>query len=487
VESTQTTPAARAGGPQERQLIAGRYRLASFHRGDDITEVWRALDESANKVVSLEFLRDRDPAARERFVAAGRRMASVEQPSVMKVAAVHDDAYGTFIVFEHLIHIPVPLDWLKLADQPPAPILNVPASAGTEALNAKPAAPPPTTETPAVAAEGPASLVADERPTDRGLSLLMFALRKRELSLIDQALLEEAAFEFLRIVQSSFEDVRVDPTFIAEVRALPRRLTVGLVASAVARVAAAAGRLGTVRPNVRLRAPHLSRPRPVKVPRVKAAAPAKQASARAPALPRAVPVPHAPAVPRAPRISHGLGLRVRWGRVLTRGLSLGLLAAILIALPSELIGTMGNMANDLTVTIREKLATLSSGSGLQRASFEVPPLGAYGAAFEAQAPYPTARPNGTVEWVVALRNTGSAGWYRGIDGAQASLMLADGTTAGVQTTAYVGPGQVGWFVVHFPAPSQPGVSRVVLLPRIDGRGSLPDLGIYAAVTVSPNP
>jgi hypothetical protein len=198
-------------------------------------------------------------------------------------------------------------------------------------------------------------------------------------------------------------------------------------------------------------------------------------------------VPHAPAVPRAPRISHGLGLRVRWGRVLTRGLSLGLLAAILIALPSELIGTMGNMANDLTVTIREKLATLSSGSGLQRASFEVPPLGAYGAAFEAQAPYPTARPNGTVEWVVALRNTGSAGWYRGIDGAQASLMLADGTTAGVQTTAYVGPGQVGWFVVHFPAPSQPGVSRVVLLPRIDGRGSLPDLGIYAAVTVSPNP
>ena len=124
---------------------------------------------------------------------------------------------------------------------------------------------------------------------------------------------------------------------------------------------------------------------------------------------------------------------------------------------------------------------------LQRASFELPPLSAYSATFEAQAPYPHASPNGTVEWVVALRNTGSVGWYRGIDGAQASLALPDGTAAAVQSTAYVGPGQLGWFVVHFPAPSQPGVTRVPLRPRIDGRGALPDLGIYATVTVSPNP
>ena len=59
--------------------------------------------------------------------------------------------------------------------------------------------------------------------------------------------------------------------------------------------------------------------------------------------------------------------------------------------------------------------------------------------------------------------------------------------AGVQTTEYVGPGQVGWFVVHFTAPSTAGTSKVKLLPRIDGRGSLPDLGIFATVTVSPNP
>ena len=37
------------------------------------------------------------------------------------------------------------------------------------------------------------------------------------------------------------------------------------------------------------------------------------------------------------------------------------------------------------------------------------------------------------------------------------------------------------------ADAQPGVTRVPLRPRIDGRGALPDLGIYVTVTVSPNP
>jgi hypothetical protein len=120
---------------------------------------------------------------------------------------------------------------------------------------------------------------------------------------------------------------------------------------------------------------------------------------------------------------------------------------------------------------------------LAPAPFEVPPLTAYRAAFESQASYPTVSPNATVEWVVALRNTGSAGWYRGIAGAQASLALADGTEAAVQTTAYVAPGQVGWFIVHFRAPGGPGTHAVALLPRIDGRGDLPNLGIYALVTV----
>jgi hypothetical protein len=120
---------------------------------------------------------------------------------------------------------------------------------------------------------------------------------------------------------------------------------------------------------------------------------------------------------------------------------------------------------------------------LVRPAFDVPPLGAYGAAFESQAPYPNASPNGTVEWTLALRNTGAAGWYRGVDGAQASLILDDGTVVAVQTTQYVGPGQVGWFTARFRAPAQLGAHTIHLRPAINGRGPLPDLGIHAVVTV----
>ena len=119
-----------------------------------------------------------------------------------------------------------------------------------------------------------------------------------------------------------------------------------------------------------------------------------------------------------------------------------------------------------------------------RPAFDVPPLGAYGAAFESQAPYPNASPNSTVEWTLALRNTGSAGWYRGVDGAQASLILADGTVVAVQATQYVGPGQIGWFTARFKAPAEAGTHRIALRPVINGRGPLPDLGIYAVVTVA---
>ena len=120
---------------------------------------------------------------------------------------------------------------------------------------------------------------------------------------------------------------------------------------------------------------------------------------------------------------------------------------------------------------------------LAPAQFELPPLNAYRATFETQATYPTVPPNATVEWVVALRNTGSASWYRGVAGAQAALALTDGTEVAVQTTPYVAPGQIGWFIARFRAPAAPGAHAVPLFPRIDGRGELPNLGIYALVTV----
>ena len=348
--------------------------------------------------------------------------------------------------------------------------MEVPAASGELA------APPQPILRPAAPLDVSTPELADARPSDRGLSLLIFALRSRELSLIDAPLLKESAIELLAVVRSELEDVHLDPTFIAEVRAFRVSADMSTVRSALGRLAVAVGRLATIRPRVRVPTPDASSPSRVRTIRIKPAVTARSAA------------------PRAPRVSRP-GARVRWGRVVTRGLSLGVIAAVLIALPPDLIAnvaneassTIGEVSSTIGSTISEKLAAAQPAPTLARASFELPPLTAYGAAFETQAPYPTARPNGVVEWVVALRNTGSVGWYRGIDGAQASLALADGTAAGVQTTAYVGPGQIGWFVVHFAAPSQPGVAKVPLLPRIDGRGRLPDLGIYATVTVSPNP
>src|SRR5438477_11589522 len=131
-------------GPQEGQLVASRYRLASFQHGDGNTEVWRALDESTNQMVSLDFLREVNPVSRERFLAGVRRLASVAEPSVMRVAGIHDDADGTFIVFEHLVHIPTPVEWAKPAAIAAAPVPPVAAPPAVQTAGVAPDATAPT-------------------------------------------------------------------------------------------------------------------------------------------------------------------------------------------------------------------------------------------------------------------------------------------------------------------------------------------------------
>ena len=340
---------------------------------------------------------------------------------------------------------------------------------------------------------------ANEKPTDRGLSLLLYAIRTRELSLVDKPLLEESAVELASLTRAELAAIRFDPTVIDDVRTFVQNVDITAVLLAPAGVLKAIGRLFIRRSRTHVSAQDGTYPAHVKKIRVTPIAPASSVKMRA---------------PRSP--SRLLG-RVRFRRALSQGLFGGVLATVLLTMPAEvaaklateatatagtvatevastagtvateLIAGIGSLATEVSATVGERLAAAQPGATLAKASFDVPPLSAYGATFASQAPYPTTSPNGTVEWVVALRNTGSAGWYRGIDGAQASLALADGTMAGVQTTEYVGPGQVGWFIVHFTAPSQPGVAKIALFPRIDGRGSLPDLGIYARLTVSSTP
>src|SRR5207245_2702507 len=116
---------------------------------------------------------------------------------------------------------------------------------------------------PAAALEVSTPTLQEEKPTDRGLSLLLFALKTRELSLIDK---------------------------------------------------------------------------PIPMARVKPVVTAR------PARPRA---------PRAPRPA----IRIRWGRVAFRGLSLGVIAAALVVLPPEQVA---NVLNEASSTVAQVSSTIGS-------------------------------------------------------------------------------------------------------------------------------
>ena len=115
-----------------------------------------------------------------------------------------------------------------------------------------------------------------------------------------------------------------------------------------------------------------------------------------------------------------------------------------------------------------------------------------------QSPDVTLSPGETTTLVVALRNTGYRGWYRGNPGQQANLGTADPLDAqrwdldygwpsasriATTTTAYVGPGQVGWFQFQVRAPSSRGLHVLRARGVIDGTTWLEDAGVYWTITV----
>lgn len=532
-----------------------------FKGGDDIADVWHALDESTEKVVTLEILRDRDnEAARQRFLAEAHRMAAIERPSVMRVAAIHNEATETFIVFEHLIPLPVVLTGLTAVAKDVRPATQAaetkvleektavakpaaekvtaekPASDTavlTTAVPEMPLAPPPSTLS---AVAGPmrtaaAPMRAVEIPTPPTIVELdapeqstssQFAeiaarlpepLQAASRSLTEKLSVSAAqgwAASLANEMRGLVRDVGMDTlvadarAFIADARArVSQRSDMSLVTSLVERVSGLGAQLSAVAarmtPRARGAADHTSA-RPAKPPK-----PAKVRAERSVALPKlpslSVSMPKVPSLgvsmPKVPSLSLAMPKLPALGfgpvaAVLSRiaralGNRLFLAAATLVLLALVAVGTQLDETIANAVRSAMPSPTAAPRAALAPAPFELPPLGAYGATFESQGAYPTSAPNGTVEWVVALRNTGSAGWYRGIEGAQAALALPDGAGVAVQSTEYVAPGQVGWFVVHFRARAEVGTYTVQLLPRIDGRGPLPDLGIFAVVTVAKNP
>ena len=531
MDTTDTTPAPAAGGRQVGQVLAGRYRLGVFKGGDDIADVWHALDQSTEKVVTLEILRDRDnEAARQRFLAEAQRMAAIERPSVMRVAAIHNEPTDTFIVFEHLIPLPVVLTGLtavatdvrpatKAAEDkdktivitpsaPHGPVPVTPSAVLSSVVGPKRAAErdeladdaaAPTIveldEAPAMATPSPVAPTVPLRESADSALGALGAARPSASGLLEKLkpfgddarlLVRDLGLEkpvaSARAFVSKRLDTRAIAALVARAMALVARVTTragALVQNATTR-ARAKTQSGTTRAQVATpsaaKRPAVSGGVAMSVARTATSVGAGALAGLAAAASGAVPIAKSLAAGAAPPVA-----RARGNPVVLAGATAAVFLVVFVVSPLD------DMLADVFRSGPGPAQTAIPSGGLAPAPFEVPPLAAYGAAFDSQGAYPRTTPGGMVEWVVALRNTGSAGWYRGIEGAQAALALPDGTGVAVQSTQYVAPGQVGWFVVRFKARSDVGTYTVQLLPRIDGRGPLPDLGIHAVVTVARNP
>jgi hypothetical protein len=297
------------------------------------------------------------------------------------------------------------------------------------------------------------------------------------------------------------EELRADlaarlPRFVNAATQLAARLDLGSVTSFAG---GTARRLASMRPTPRVSAPHESVAQVIQAPRVVTAP-------RLPSLPigaavrsvarrlrpgrwafRTVATALIALVVGTPSLQEAMVAEINWTRSVLQTIEIPTVELPSLELPKFELPTIELPTIQIPAfempTIQLPNAESAAAPKLVPAQFALPPLNAYRATFQTQASYPTVPANATVEWVVALRNTGSVGWYRGVAGAQAALALKDGTEVAVQTTEYVAPGQVGWFIARFRAPAGPGTHTVALFPRIDGRGDLPDIGIFALVTV----
>jgi hypothetical protein len=502
VTSTDWTPAPAFSGRQVGQVLAGRYRLAMYKGGDDIAEVWHAVEESTQRVVTVEILRDRDDESRRaRFLEQAHRMAGIERPSVMKVAAIHNEPSDTFVVFEHLIPLPVELpdaplsstsvvppeavtapppeavapplpEWI--ATPLPEPSLSLPV-AGPQPQPIAAVLPEWIAATPSTDAAEPTRIIKPETVRKPVLVDAEPLTVDAEPLTVDAEPVTVDAEPVIVDMDDPSAPVVLTPHARPGARQEVTR-SIGLAKGDVSATMAGAARLiASVR--LLLRGLQLND----RFAAVRAHVPVDGAQVRAGAAQlsvRARPM----LAKTGPLIATArpLLVRARHNQVVMAVATAAILLAVFIASPLD---------DAIASALRPKPtaappATTSPTAPLARAPFAVPPLSAYAAKFESQAPFPTAVPNGAVEWVVALRNTGTVGWYRGYAGAQVALALADGTGVAVQSTDFVAPGQVGWFVVRLRARAETGTYTVSLLPRVDGSGALPDLGIHVVITVT---
>jgi hypothetical protein len=131
------------------------------------------------------------------------------------------------------------------------------------------------------------------------------------------------------------------------------------------------------------------------------------------------------------------------------------------------------------------------------------------ASWYGQSGYMTLCPGDSMTATVAMYNSGSFGWVRGVLGQvaylgtwspspgqdQPSTFGGDGTIGSpntawprynrvaIEPSAYVGPNQIAWFQFGVRAPMTPGSYRFYIRPLIEGAQWMEDYGIYWQITV----
>ena len=126
----------------------------------------------------------------------------------------------------------------------------------------------------------------------------------------------------------------------------------------------------------------------------------------------------------------------------------------------------------------------------------LPPDSGFHATWTAQSADPTVTIGATTTLVLALKNTGSRGWYNDGSGQQVVLGTTDPQDADrfelagdwlsanrvtSTTTDYVGPGELGWFEFTVRAPAAAGDYRLALRGVVDGVTWLEDEGIFFTI------
>src|SRR5919204_7076637 len=257
---------------QERQLVAYRYRLASLHRQDQHTEVWRAVDEETQKVVTIEFLRSTTPDLREKFLAQARRLQAQAQPTAIRVAAIHEDPYAPFVVFEHLVSVSVPQQVVNAprpapqAPPPPAPPPPAPTPAAPAFVMPTPVRPTPPAYTPTEPSapieqptEPVASAIEEVVDHDHGLGALSAAWRARDLALVDSTILKESALEAWAMARARVQEFRLEDIHFDTVVATARVVGAQALALLLAAIVWAGGRArGLLKVAPRVSAPRIS-------------------------------------------------------------------------------------------------------------------------------------------------------------------------------------------------------------------------------------